>query len=120
MLWKKSPARPGWALVEILCCTVIVTIVVTCVAQATDMMLGIALKNRDMRANTADYLSLSDEVSVHAALTNDSEFARGKWRGRKINSGFLSGIAFADVAIGNESAGGDETIERLWNIAGRE
>jgi hypothetical protein len=94
-------------------------IAVTCVAQAADMMSGIALKNWNMRASAADYLSLSDEMSVHFPYTNDIEFVYGKWKGRKLNSGFLSGLAFADVAIGNESAGEKEEIGRLWDIPGR-
>jgi hypothetical protein len=119
MLRKKTPAHPGWVLIDVVCCTAIVMIVVTCVAQAADMMSGIALKNWNMRANAADYLSLSDEMSVRVTFTNDIDFTYGKWRGRKLKSGFLSGLAFADVAIGNKSAGEKETVGRLWDIPGR-
>jgi hypothetical protein len=98
----------------------IVTIVTACVMQATDIMSGIALKNWDTRMRAADYLSLSDEMGVRAMLTDDGEFEYGKWRARKINSGFRSGLAFADVAIGIEFIGEKEETERLWNIAGRE
>jgi hypothetical protein len=95
----------------------IVMIVTTCVTQATDMMFNIALKNREMRMKAADYLSILDEISVRVTLVD--EFAYGKWRGRKIKSGSLSGLAFADVAIENEFTGEKETIERFWDIAGR-
>ena len=116
---KTPPAHRGWVMMDVVCCTAIVMIVVTCVAQGTDMMSGIALKSWNMRANASDYMSLSDEMSVRVTLTDDIEFAYGKWTGRKLNSGFLSGLAFADVAIENESAGARETIGRLWNISGR-
>ena len=116
---EKIPARRGWVLVDVVCCAAIVMIVTTCVAQAADMMSGIALKNWNMRANASDYMSLSDEMSVRAAATDDIDFAYGKWKGRKLNSGFISGLAFADVAIGNESAGEEETVRRLWDISGR-
>jgi hypothetical protein len=97
----------------------IVMTVTTCVVQASDMMAGIALKNRDMRINAIDYFSIFDEISVHVTSADIGDFACGKWRGRKMDPGFLSGLAFADVAIGNEFAGVEEAIERFWNIAGR-
>jgi hypothetical protein len=116
---KTTPAHLGWALVDVLFCTMIVMIVVTCVAQATDTMSGIAMKNRNMRMSALDYMSLSDEMSVRITLPDDGEFAYGKWKGRKINSGSLSGLAFSDVAVGNEYAGERDVIERFWNIEGR-
>jgi hypothetical protein len=97
----------------------IVMTVTTCVVQASDVMSDIALKNWNMRMNAVDYLSISDEVSVHITPADEGDFACGKWRGRKKDSGLLSGLAFADVEIENEFAGGKEAIERLWNIAGR-
>jgi hypothetical protein len=83
------------------------------------MMADIALKNRDMRAKAADYLSLSDEMSVRSMTADAREYVYGKWKGEKIKSGSLKGLEFSDVALKNESAGENWGVERLWNIAGR-
>jgi hypothetical protein len=114
---KRAGALGGWALAEVMCCVLFVSVVALCVVETAGMSARLSDGVRLRGAMSAELRSIIGET---ARAAESVDVARGEWVASVGSAAHFSGMSRADVSVSPSRASHARALAwRLWEIGGR-
>ena len=114
---RKSHARAGWVLMEVLCSTVIVSVIAAHIVESSGMMARASASGLEIRTRTLDFSSIAGEAEN---ASSSGRVFRGSWQASSDLYASGKGIDRVEVSV---SLGSDEARDTIcwvaWDIGGR-
>ena len=109
--------RNGWALAEVLCSVVIVSLLAAFIAESSAAMARMSASGLDVRMRILDFRSVAREAEF--AYTSGA-LSRGSWQVIVDTRESERGIGAAEISASPERGEASDTIRWIaWDIAGR-
>ena len=114
---KPALARGGWVLVEILCSTVIVSMLAAQITESSGMMARASASGMETRTRTLDFNSIAGEAE---SVGLSGGVFRGSWQASADVHANERGIGRVEVSVSRKSGKPQDAIRwTAWDISGR-